>query len=641
MHYPRLTWTILLWLSSYLFHHVSPVLQQAGMKLFYLEENNLEECTHCLLYGIGATRLIPTSLIPAEDARDSNVVEYKAIGSQFFFASASNFCQGRNMCINVETHNIHNIDEKGADLSSMPEKVSEITKKKKVCLIKSKASMNVLCAICLEEASGTQYFGQFHLLSYLRHKSSALLVMFSERTEQDIAKSCDTHCGTRFVSLKSPHCGHILTKLLQASDALPHSHWPYEGVQKITDSTGAPDYSITKSMLQNHYCLTTQKAKAEFDKCQSCLVRQIGGLIVADKTARLKGANDLHHIIHLFGRFGKKDKVTTECQHIACGKIIFKERDDPACLIQFHDIFVKPQEMKQITARKLIHWEKHSPEPTSPAVASECIWASKSEEGWICQSCLKRYSPKVMKLSEHATLATITSYTLKSSAAQCVDDSDCDQVVFVPFPICNYEILLQEEPAANDAHRRNILSGSISPDTQFQKTQLWESLHKNPDLESIYSQDTRIPKRTRVNPVGFDLNIPASMMELEQVAVVHWRSEEPWKCLECLAMKESVIMISIERSYAWVIDHYENLYRKGWKCPNCQIQKKAFSLSLDVRSMRSLSPIEIRNLYSPGQLKTKSKRGTSGNLPVANPEAHDTSVFLDGKQPNAENHSNQ
>lgn len=131
MHYPRLTWTILLWLSSYLFHHVSPVLQQAGMKLFYLEENNLDECTHCLLYGIGATRLTPTSLIPAEDARDSNVVEYKAIGSQFFFASASNFCQGRNMCINVETHNIHNIDEKGADLSSMPEKVSEITKKKR------------------------------------------------------------------------------------------------------------------------------------------------------------------------------------------------------------------------------------------------------------------------------------------------------------------------------------------------------------------------------------------------------------------------------------------------------------------------------------------------------------------------------
>lgn len=78
-------------------------------------------------------------------------------------------------------------------------------------------------------------------------------------------------------------------------------------------------------MLQNHYCLTTQKAKAEFDKCQSCLVRQLGGLIVADKTARLKGANDLHHIIHLFGRFGKKDKVTTECQHIACGKIISRK----------------------------------------------------------------------------------------------------------------------------------------------------------------------------------------------------------------------------------------------------------------------------------------------------------------------------
>lgn len=41
------------WLSSYLFHYASAVLQQASMKLFYLEEKSLEECIHCLLYDIG------------------------------------------------------------------------------------------------------------------------------------------------------------------------------------------------------------------------------------------------------------------------------------------------------------------------------------------------------------------------------------------------------------------------------------------------------------------------------------------------------------------------------------------------------------------------------------------------------------
>lgn len=119
-------------------------------------------------------------------------------------------------------------------------------------------------------------------------------------------------------------------------------------------------------------------------------------------------------------------------------------------------------------------------------------------------------------------------------------------------------------------------------------------------------------------------------MDHEKVAVVHWSSEKPGKCLECLAIKESVIMISIKRSYAWVIDDDANYFRTGWMCPHCTSLRKRYSLVLDVRSMRSLSPLEIRKLYSEksgGEGETK--KAASDMLPIRDPDAIDVSVFLE------------
>lgn len=119
-------------------------------------------------------------------------------------------------------------------------------------------------------------------------------------------------------------------------------------------------------------------------------------------------------------------------------------------------------------------------------------------------------------------------------------------------------------------------------------------------------------------------------MDHEKVAVVHWSSEKPGKCLECLAIKESVIMISIKRSYAWVIDDDANYFRTGWMYPHCTSLRKRYSLVLDVRSMRSLSPPEIRKLYSEksgGEGETK--KAASDMLPIRDPDAIDVSVFLE------------
>lgn len=75
-----------------------------------------------------------------------------------------------------------------------------------------------------------------------------------------------------------------------------------------------------------------------------------------------------------------------------------------------------------------------------------------------------------MELSQHATLATVSSNELISSVAQCIDESKCDQVVFIPLPICNYEKLLQEETDQHVALTRNTSSGIVLLNTQSRKT---------------------------------------------------------------------------------------------------------------------------------------------------------------------------
>ncbi|KAL0589797.1 hypothetical protein ABG067_002022 [Albugo candida] len=543
------------------------------MTLFSDPKQDFQDCIHCLPYKLGPTRLTPTTY-------SGSVANYKAIGSQYFFKSASSYCLNENLCTTMNVYNIINIDEAATDSSPIQEKISD-QPHEIVCLVNSRPSMNVLCETCLKEASRTQYFGHLNMLTGAYSDDNAMLVMFSERTQEEISKSCVNHCGSNVMFLESPLCSQLLTNLLQEEKAqMPDSRWLGVTNQEIyITQKSSPILSIPKVLLRHLHCLTTKHLRLDAFDCQKCLARLFKGLIVAVTTAKLGEDTNVHHVIHIFGTVKEIAIIKKQCA--LCEQVGIMERNHPACRVQFRDIFVKPQVMNQISAKYMETWKKNTSELTSLTVESECIWASKVQGASNCGSCLKQTSLKVMELSQHATLATVSSNMLKSSVAQCIDESKCDQVVFIPLPLCNYENLLEKETDQHVALTRNTSSGSVSNNTRSRKTQLRNVLYKKTETEISSIQDPGSPKRWKVDSLSFDLNIPASTMDHEKVAVVHWRSEKPGKCLECLAIKESVIMISIKRSYAWVIDDDANYFKTGWMCPHCTSLRKRYPLVLD------------------------------------------------------------
>ena len=116
----------------------------------------------------------------------------------------------------------------------------------------------------------------------------------------------------------------------------------------------------------------------------------------------------------------------------------------------------------------------------------------------------------------------------------------------------------------------------------------------NGRLKSVHSQS---PLRL-ISDIDLDTeNTENTEKLLEEVTVFEWSPTDTKQYLECLAILKEVIMISVERSYAWVIDDAGNCFTDEWKCGHCEFTQKIKPLLLDVSSLRSISSIEVRKFY--------------------------------------------
>lgn len=102
---------------------------------------------------------------------------------------------------------------------------------------------------------------------------------------------------------------------------------------------------------------------------------------------------------------------------------------------------------------------------------------------------------------------------------------------------------------------------------------------------------------------------PNHLLLRKNVLVVHW-SLKGLKCVLCLALYGEVLLFSVVRSYAWMIeDPYPVI-----TCDVCGHLTKENAMSLDVFSMRPIPRSDIESIYNEHEndccstTKTSSKK---------------------------------
>ncbi|CCI45796.1 unnamed protein product [Albugo candida] len=288
--------------------------------------------------------------------------------------------------------------------------------------------------------------------------------------------------------------------------------------------------------------------------------------------------------------------------------------------MHFDDIFVASSAMYQVSAPLPTNTATIVLEDdTNAAIPSDCIWSlSDTDTTSLCVSCLVGQKRRInqneqpfaelMKLSDQTHLIKILQKLSHVAIASCVGDELCSQVKFVSAAFCQYEMDLRKSissiPGTYIGHQNEVMLDAV----------ISESIH-SPNLMEL---DNKLDVDAR----------------LEEAFVVGWSSSDTAKCLECLAILKEVILVSIERSYAWVLDDTSNFFTRSWRCQKCQLTQKIKPLYIDVHALHSFSSIELTKLYSSGM-----SGDTSTILPTLNPEKKEEAGTSHGKSRNRKRRS--
>ncbi|KAL0586411.1 hypothetical protein ABG067_004024 [Albugo candida] len=593
-------------------------VQEGIMSISFSNEKSLKKCLHCVMHDLGGARLTPidfkfnpndeyTLEEPCE--LEKNRIVFRTIGPQAFFANVVPFCQRKSKCLTISLQNIVDNVPSGTDemtLAKQPEWM--------VCFIGNVQSVNWLCTSCIQEASDT-----------------------------DILHSCKNSCKGEYAELKSKHCRYLVDQLTQNKPKLPEDN---EGVNYPRNFRGVK-VTITKELLEKPHCLMVKDKKSGSNMCQRSLAKHFGGFIagilVPPTDPNEKNVRDLDKLPKLIERY--------------CNKVSEAKKDDPGCKMHFDDIFVASTAMYQVSAplptdtatiglqvseakkddpgckmhfddifvASTAMYQVSAPLPTdtatiglqgrtNAAIAGDCIWSlSDTYTTSLCVECLLEKTrlmtyAEVMKLSDQTHLIKPPKKTSRMAVASCVGDELCSQVKFVSAAFCQYEMNLRKSispiPGAYMGHQNEVM------------------------LDAVISERIHSPNLMELDN---DMNVDA---KLEEAIVVGWSSSDTAKCLECLAILKEVILVSIERSYAWVLDDTSNFFTRSWRCQNCQLTQKIKPLYIDVHALHSFSSIELTKLYSGGM-----SGDTSTILPTLNPEKKEEVGTSHGKSRNRKRRS--
>nr|CCA19366.1 CHXC2 [Albugo laibachii Nc14] len=633
---------VLILVYIHVFHCSASTKSRMTLKIGFTREESLKECHDCLLNRVERIRLTPSNyqfIEPKYSATGHttlprNKMSFEAGMTHFYAFNVVNFCQKFNKCTTIDPPAISEVKKNDEEVYFGPDATLDKQPDPIKCMLKLREAVSSICKICLAEASKSQFIGELIVMSPKRSQRHTLFVLFSNQTSKKIERSCKSSCGKSAHTwhLSGDHCEGFLRKLLR-DEGTKHKFGATELkanlVSSAVESSSMP--FSEKDMIGTINCLATQDRKSASHACHRCLVRHFSAPIIVVTTEAAHGfrLKKPRTIIHIVGELKIERRIASECKE-SCGMVQSLLPDNRACGIQFDDIFSQSLENGRISSKYSTFEEVNATEDVHSNVLGKCIWASFKWGGMSqCAGCIavplqKGEQMQVSALSDITSLFKVPETTLMTDIAQCVATNKCDELVVVPTEFCAHEMLLKQtqHTSTNTNARRHSSSNTAGPSTlNLNSHQQSIGIYDKAGSKNVASQNTVTGVKRKRDNLQLDLNRLAStgQPEPEHVVVLHWSSSNSQGCLECLAITDELILISVEKSYAWVINADKNYFAEGWYCPYCGDVEVQNTMLLDVSSLLSISSIKVRKYFPSNAAQDSATSAAYTTLPIVGP----------------------
>lgn len=533
---------------------------------FNVGDTNLLICQHCLLSTGGATRAKLVKFSKPPYLSGSTHADFEVTASEFGFVTIEQICRIRTICGPLE---VHRSEYKNDQTIVLQSRVSRSI----LCLVSHATTTK--CRDCLKEASDSPFLGNFRTSSVQLRNLFTLHILFTAKEAEYIVQSCSASlaCIGTMVELQGNVC-----RFLVPENVSPDITWKVTNGLPWSGPTSTDGFKNLQAKYQSgtlkHLCLKVPKQGLQAaTRCMYLLAERIDGLVIMLH----KGLKEEHvNIIGFQVDSSSADSITV------CGKKMLTVDQTICNELNAHQFDTTPIS-NQISVLKS---QKAQMEQANVKIEyiSECVWTRHDPAIRKCTSCLGRLGiskESILPLSQSTSLTLLATNFEKAKLASCINTGNdkrthlqCEHFVFVPNFMCEYDLTQPEQTFSSQEQQQGTRYpvafdkvGSSSSSRNFSSEHLASSISDQQSLRLFGKQ--------------INLESPVTM--------VSFKAAKASDCAASLALKYTVLMISVKKQYVWMLyDRVEPLSAE-W-CTNLHMCHR---LQLDVHMLRAVSAEDV------------------------------------------------
>lgn len=513
-------------------------------------------CQDCLLSSGSASRAI--LLRSHVEKYNTEVAIFKFTAPRYGLVLIEQYCKIRSECGEFEVHEPYRLDDHSIiQKNGLPMSM--------LCL--AQTSRSARCRACLKEVSDSAYLGNFVASGSESERFVSLRILFTSRKATDIIALCSASqaCAGSTVHLPRDICVHLVPEYLK-SHVTSHE----EG----TITPAARNTAKPMKSLQNQIRSTNRERRCfelshtNMEEVRKCL----HSLAIASKGLAVM----LHQDLKIKYAYTYGDIPKDLEKH--CGKPIL-EVDISICNARnahHYDTFPISNQISVYSDTGA------SIEQANGKIkyTSECVWEQHNPSSTDCESCiafLDVSAKQTTQLSKSTSLTALSSAFEKRKLASCISQkkhSSCDQLVFVPNFMCGHEL------------KYNIFDQERQQGTTYSR--LYDSVGSS-------SNPRNSPYEYLESSRGSILLFGTQIGKFQTLALVQFQSSDAQACLESLALKYNVFVISLINQYVWMHHEPDQSLSNVGSCTNLAILG---TLEPDLDMLRAISAEDVKIRFS-------------------------------------------